>query len=204
MTKKKITFSIIAAIAILAIGGSAWYFLSSAQNENNKLNQIKKDYPELAEFTDDIIKENNKLKEDETKIENYFSLGLAWKSLADRANDRKLNDTDYFYKKALDTYETGLNITRRKNTILMMNAADMAINLKNYTLAEEYYKEAISLTPGNASYYVALANLYENYMNKTKEEIIALYDDGLARVIDTNFLQTYKERYLKRIGEIKQ
>jgi tetratricopeptide (TPR) repeat protein len=205
MTKKKIIILITAIVIILAASGAAWYFLSPSQAESNKLNEIKKTYPELAEFTDDIVKEQTKMKTDESRMESYFSLGLAWKSLADRANDRKLNDTSYYYQKALETYQKGIEVTKHKNPTLMMNAADMEIYLKNYAPAEDYYKEAISVMPGQAAYYVALADLYESYMNKSKEEIIAVFDEGLTRVIGENNtnLQIYKDRYLKRISEVK-
>ena len=37
-------------------------------------------------------------------------------------------------------------------------------------------------------------------MNKTKDEIIAVYDQGIKRVMNPSFLEKRKEGYLKRVN----
>jgi len=123
----------------------------------------------------------------------------AWKSLADKAYDLKLDNYKDYYRKALEVYERGIEITNRRNTLFMINAANMAKYLEDYELAEDYYKEAITVAPGDVRYYVLLAELYEYKMHKSKDEIIAVYDQGMEKVINPQVLQKYKDNYLKRV-----
>jgi len=194
MSKKVIIFILI-AIAIVAVG---WYFYA-AQDSQSQLEKLKQEYTELTSLVDDVIKWESKLKEDETRVETYSTLGLAWKSLADKAYDLKLDNYKDYYRKALEVYERGIEITNRRNTLFMINAANMAKYLEDYELAEDYYKEAITVAPGDVRYYVLLAELYEYKMHKSKDEIIAVYDQGMEKVINPQVLQKYKDNYLKRV-----
>lgn len=148
-----------------------------------------------------MIKWEKELKKDESRVEIYTTLGLAWKSLADWSQNAGVDNYKDYYQKALGVYEKGIEITRRRNTLLITNAANMAKYLEDYELAEDYYKEAISVSPGDVTYYVSLAELYEYNMGKSKDEIIAVYDEGIKVVIDFGFLQKRKESYLKRANE---
>jgi len=197
MSKKIIILIILTLLIIISLG---WHFYAK-QNIVSDLEKVKQEHPELAGYVDDVIKYENKLKEDETIIETYTSLGLAWKSLADWAKNSGTEDYKDYYRKALEVYEKGIEITNRRNTLLMTNAGNMAKYLKNYELAENYYKEAISVSPGDVTYYVLLAELYEYQMNKAKEEVVAVYDEGMKVVIDPSFLQKRKEVYLNRVNE---
>lgn len=199
MNKKFLLIIIITAILIIA--GLGWY-LYGAKNNQSQLLALKKDYPQLAGYIDNAIKYENKLKEDETNIESYVNSGFAWKSLADWAQGAKAPNYKDYYKKALDVYAKGIEVSQRRNTLLMTNAGNMAKYLEDYKSAEDYYKEAISVSPGDATYYVLLAELYEYEMGKTKEEIIAVYDEGLKRTLDVGFLQKRKESYLKRVENV--
>ena len=201
MNKKFLLIIII--IIVLIIAGLGWY-LYGAKDEQSQLLALKQDYPQLVDYIDNTIKYENKLKEDETNIESYVNLGFAWKSLADWAQSAKVPNYKDYYKKALDVYAKGIEVSQRRNTLLMANAGNMAKYLEDYKLAEDYYKEAISVSPGDATYYVSLAELYEYEMKKTKEEVIAIYDEGLKRTLDVGFLQKRKESYLKRVEELNK
>lgn len=197
---------IILIIAIIIIGTGIFYFSKNADKNGDaiaEMEKIKKDYPDLTEYADRVIKWQNKMDENEDNIENYTGLGLAWKSFADWAGKHKELDNKKYYRQALEVYEKGIKKTNRKNTLFMSNAGIMAKDLGDYSLAENYFKEAIFVAPGDVSLYVLLAELYEYKMNKTEEEIIAVYDDGIKVAVDSGFLVKRKESYLKRVEENK-
>ena len=140
------------------------------------------------------------LEKDKDDIVAYNSLGLAWKSLADWSQKEGVENYKDYYKEALEIYEAGIDKTFRKNTLFMTNAGNMAKYLEDYKLAESYYEEAISVSPGDESYYVLLAELYEYNMNKSEEEIIAVYEAGKKRVLNPLFLEQRKRSFINRFN----
>ncbi|MBA3047313.1 hypothetical protein KKC83_01510 [Patescibacteria group bacterium] len=195
MIKKIIVFVV---IALLFIAGFYLFLNKEQQTSISDLEIIKQNHPELSKYIDDAVKWREKLKEDENNIEMYNTLGLAWKSLADWGRNSKLENYQDYYAEALKVYEAGIEKTLRKNTLLMTNAGNMAKYLEDYELAEDYYKEAITVSPGEVTYYALLAELYEYEMKKTKEEVAAVYDEGMKRVLDVGFLEKRKDAYLNR------
>ena len=196
MNKKIIIF----VFALLIAGAGIYFYFNFPQEEaeQNRLEELKQQRPEWAEFIDRIAAWEGEVSKDENNIEAYNALGLAWKSLADRARDSQTDNYRDFYLRALEAYKKGIEITGGKNTLFITNAGTIAKFLGEYDLAEKYYRDAISASPGEAPYYVWLAELYEYKMGKTKEEIVAVYDEGLKRVISRDFLQKRKESYLRR------
>lgn len=194
MIKK--TFFLILAILIIAAGG--WYFYTR-NNEQSNLEKLKQQYPELVVYVDEVTKAQESLNQNKEEIENYTTLGLDWKTLADWSMKAGAENYKDYYREALKTYQAGIEKSLRRNTLLMANAASMAKYLEDYKLAEDYYKEAISVSPGDESYYIYLAELYEYQMAKPKEEILAIYDEGLKRVLNTGWLTKRKEAYLQRV-----
>jgi len=193
---KKNKIIIFGAILILAIlAGFIFFFITRNKNSSDnsqELNLLREKYPNFVSFVDEIEKENVNMKSDPELIKNYLALGMAWKSLADRTLAAE------HYKKALEIYQQGIEKTGGKNTLFLMNAGHMAEYLKDYNSAESYYKKAIEVSPGESEYYITLAELYEYKMKKSKDEIIALYDAGLKRVLDRKTLENSKKYFLEK------
>lgn len=196
MTKRKIIILLSVAVIIIAAIAGLFYFRRSDQV--NSLEKTKQDYPALASYIDDVIKWEDKLKENETRVESYATLGLIWKGLADQACNLKAPNCEKYYGDALKVYEKAVEITKRRNTLFLINAGNMARYLKDYAKTEDYYREAISVAPGDASLYLTLGELYEYDLKKTKEEIVALYEEGIKRMLDPRILEKAKEEYLER------
>jgi tetratricopeptide (TPR) repeat protein len=194
MTKK--IFCLILAVLIIAAAG--WYFFTGDKRQAD-LENLKEQYPKLTVYVDDVINKQESLKENENEIERYTSLGLAWKSLADWARSEGVGNYNDYYREALKVYEAGIDKSLRRNTLLMINAGNIAKYLVDYRLTENYYKEAISVSPGDETYYALLAELYEYEMKKPKEEVLAVYDEGLKRVLNVGWLTARKEAYLERL-----
>lgn len=201
---RKTNISIV-IIVLLLVAGGIYYLISTSGTESTEypalsvsekaLADIRSTYPDLSEFVDDIEKWQGILAEDETRTEAYLGLGLAWKSLADRTR------ADEHYKQALDIYEAGSHAVGRTNSILLANAGNMAIQLKQYDLVEDYYLEAIALAPGDTSLYIDLATVYEYDLQKPVEEIVAFLDKGIAVAIPPTALERHKESLLRRHAE---
>lgn len=196
MTKRKIIILLSVAVIIIAAIAGLFYFRRS--DRVNSLEKTKQDYPALASYIDDVIKWEDKLKENETRVESYATLGLIWKGLADQACNLKAPNCEKYYGDALKVYEKAVEITKRRNTLFLINAGNMARYLKDYAKTEDYYREAISVAPGDASLYLTLGELYEYDLKKTKEEIVALYEEGIKRMLDPRILEKAKEEYLER------
>ena len=168
----------------------------SLLTSDNVLDTILEKYPNLFEYTEKVKLYNQKIIEDPFDVENYLTLGLQWKGIADRVDEIEKNK---YYQQALDVYLDGINITQRKNSISLYNAGKMNEFLKQYAEAEDYYKEAISIDPGNGLWYITLADLYQYKMQKTSEEIIEIYDWGIERVIGSEVIKKEKQDYLNSI-----
>jgi len=196
MSKKIII--ILTVFVLLLVAGSIFFFAQKI--EDQRFEKLKADYPNLVVYIDDVIKAEDELAKDSNNIENYTTLGLAWKSLADWSQSEGLENYKDYYQKALEVYQAGIDKSQRRNTLLMANAGNMAKYLAEYNLAEEYYKEAIAVSPGDESYYALLGELYEYELGKSKEEVVAVYEQGMKRVLRPAWLEARKKAYLERSG----
>jgi len=196
--KKKNIFLILGGIVLIIVVVALFFVFKPTQDPVDKFAELRENYPELNTVIDDIVKAEAKLEEDENRVESYATLGIAWKTLAEEMKNRNTKDYKDYFQKTLEVYKKAIEITNRQNTLFLMNAGNIEELLGNYEATEEYYKESISLAPGLDIYYVNLAELYEYKMNKTKEEIVAVFEDGEARVMNPDFLKKRKESFLER------
>lgn len=182
-------------LVVVVLAAAGIFIYTQRQNSNiQSLQALKKEQPALAEFTDDIIRllRTKPAKGGETK--HYLELGLAWKSLADRTNNKE------HYRAALKVYQDGLTFSKRNNTLFLNNAGSMAIYTGDYELARGFFEEAIRVAPGDAEAYLRLANLHKDYLRSTPETIIGIYDQGIASTPYAADLKAKKDEYVKNQG----
>lgn len=193
--KRKITTPLAMAVGLTAAAVLYWYFVLSF---THKLNSVEQKYPNLEQAVKEVEECRSNLKASST-AENYVNLGFACKSLADQVANSDKQASLPFYKEALKAYEDGIIKTNRRNTLFLMSAGNMKKYLGDYAGAAEYFKEAISVSPGDVTYYVSLAELYEYDMRKSKAEILAVYEQGLKMaVMDRGVLESRKKLFLER------
>src|SRR5699024_2429365 len=88
-------------------------------------------------------------------------------------------------EKAAEVIQEGLQYDRY-NPDLYLQGANIAIKLENEELAEQYFKEAITLAPDNAVYLLGYANLL--LKQERYEETIAMVQAKLKEeVVDPQF-----------------
>lgn len=187
MKSKKITSIIIILLVIIAGGVYLLFFSNFLEYK-----RLEVQYPGLTDYINEIKKTDLMIKEDRGKSENYLHSGLAWKSLADRTAKKT------YYAQALKVYEKGIELTGRRNTIFLVNAGNMAKFMNDFVLAEEYYREAISVTPGDFEIYLRLIELYEYTLKKSDEEILAIYDAAAKRVVTTGEVENSRKNFKER------
>ncbi len=195
---KKLKVLLVIVLVLIVVGFCFWYFYLKNNNVNDSkiIDIINKKYPEFSEYTQKVNLYDEKIKNDSGNVANYLSLGIQWKSIADRAKDE---DKETYYNKARETYIKGVEISQRKNSILMYNVAKISEYLKDYQTAETYYREAISIDPGNQMLYTSLADLYRYYMGKTKEEVLSVYDEGIKKATINSSVQQARDIYLRSL-----
>ncbi|HBF67040.1 MAG TPA: hypothetical protein DDW36_01285 [Candidatus Magasanikbacteria bacterium] len=161
------------------------------------LNKMLKERPEYADLITNIQKVEEEVKKDPGLVERYAQLGLAWKSLAEQTKDKAV------FSKARDAYIRGIELTGRRSSIYLLNAGVVSELMEEYTEAERYYQMAVESTPGDAEPYLKLASLYRLFLNKSKEEIMAVYDKGIATVVLSTPIIQAKAEYLRSTGDGK-
>ena len=116
-------------------------------------------------------------KVEEKDYQTYLEEGLHWKSLGDQTGNSE------YYLKAEKIY--------RKMTekfpdywVPWWNLANLQRQLKEFEEAEKSFKKAIEIAPGEGNLYLGLIELYQYDLKKSEEEILAVYQEALKRVVE--------------------
>jgi len=116
-------------------------------------------------------------KVEEKDYQTYLEEGLHWKSLGDQTGNSE------YYLKAEKIY--------RKMTekfpdywVPWWNLANLQRQLKEFEEAEKSFKKAIEIAPGEGNLYLGLIELYQYDLKKSEEEILAIYQEALKRVVE--------------------
>lgn len=160
--------------------------------------RLIKTQPELVKSYQEARASEAKIRQDPGRASLYFNVGLAWKSVGELA-DGSIQSA--FFKKALSTYQEGVKRFGDKNILFYLNAGHLAERLEEYALAEEYYRQAITISPGDESPYLDLAALYEYRLGKPKAEILPIFEAGMKRMLNPAALLGARAGFLKRIGD---
>lgn len=194
MSKKHLSIAAagVAAIVLLAVG--LWHqgYIGSG---DRRLRRLIKNKPELVTLYDQAHALEEQIKKEPEKVSLYLDLGFRWKSIGDRSGGLPV-----FYQRSLEAYQGGITRFGSKNIIFYLNAGKIAEILENYGTAEKYYRQAISVSPHDDYGYSYLTELYSYKMNKSKDEIIAVYNEGIKNLGNPAKLIWARGSYLRRIG----
>ncbi|NQU83149.1 MAG: hypothetical protein HQ536_00395 [Parcubacteria group bacterium] len=196
---KKIIFII---LVFVVLGGGIWGILrwndtrSFKQEEEKMLALIASN--ELRDDYDEARKAEAKIKETPDILLPYIQAGFAWKILADSTRE------EVFYKKATDVYKQAIDHFEMQYYMPYANLASIYQTLGEFEKTEEMLKKALQIVPGEAPLYTKLAELYHYDMNKTPEEVLAVYDEGIERGLSAIPLMIAKAAYLRDIGQLEE
>lgn len=165
-----------------------------SNSEKRLFNQIK-DNPELVELFEKVQKTKADIKNEPEKVSLYFDLGFYWKSIGE------LGGGELFFKESLKAYERGIEKFGQKNILFYLNGGKLAERLENYSKAERYFKKAIEISAADESGYLYLVDLYSYKMNKPKDEVLKIFEDGIKKMVVPIPLIAGRAAYLRRIGE---
>lgn len=189
MTKK--TLGLIAASIFVLVGVIYLVFWFVAKPPSVASLQGNMEW--VQAYNEALSYETNILKEPKTPLW-YIASAQKWKYLGDQTQDKK------WYERALKILNQGIDALQRKNTLLLDNAAKVATNMGDYNLAQAFYREAIEVSPGDGSYYAALAELMYQRLRAPEKEIMNVYNEGLTRVAGAGLVVASRAAYFKAVG----
>jgi tetratricopeptide (TPR) repeat protein len=188
-------WAILTTVALLSCGamvfGGYLYFTAKISIPSRDELEGKAD---LQVFYDKALNYESLISEKPAELQNYLALGGAWKLIGDNTKDRR------WHKLSLNAYERGIEITNRRNSVLLTNAGHIEEQLGNYAEAKKYYSEAIDLSPGDVNYYLMYINLLRYKTKASTDEILSVYERGMERVLGGADLISNRSQYFKAIG----
>lgn len=194
MKKIMIIAAIIAAIAILAGGGVFGYSRWAEAKEDKLLSSNSQTKDAYA-----VVKmRREQIKKDKNNYDAYMSLAFYWKGIGEVMRN------DKYLWRAAKTYDAVISKWGNKAYLPFYNQANVYIDLKEYARAEENLKISLEIDRGEQNLYVALAELYQNYMKKSDADIRAVYEKGLKTLIGGGNLVLNYAVYLNDTGDYKE
>jgi len=126
-------------------------------------------------------KEQEKLSAINDQYLALLKQGLRLKGEGDTGN------RDSYYK-SIDVFKQATQLTENKIWIPFLNIANIYRILGDYDKAEENYNQALKISAGDVSIYLAKIELYVLYAKKSPKEISDLYQEAFKIVTDTKDL----------------
>lgn len=197
-TKKYIGPVAVVVLALALFFGYQWYsaYAKWALPSRGAI----ADKPELTQAYERAAAMVQKLKngeEDNRVPRPYIDAAQDLKMIGDFTRDNS------WHRAALRIFERGIENTSRKNSLLIDNAGQMAFVVGDYKIAENYYREAIELAPGDATYYVHLVDTLVK-MNAGHDAIMMVFDEGARRIVGGAHLVLRRSMYFKSVGMLEQ
>ncbi len=191
LLKRHLIIGLIIIILALVIGRS---FLTAQLDDWQISRRLNGNAEWLADYQKikEIIARDQKEPND---IGRQFTLGLAWKSLGEKTQDK------FFFEKSLAVYRRGAEYFGAKNILFYWNAGKLAEELERYDEAEKYYLKSIKLGESYAEGYQYLAELYQYKLKSPKEKILAVYEEGIKKLFNAASLIQGRASYLRSIGD---
>lgn len=189
---KRLIFILAGLVSLSVAAGVLFWYLPHRENQalSAKLlgdERTRRDYEKILERA-------KKLEKNPNDIEQYTGLAFNWKSIGDNLGDKQ------FYYKALEAALEGLDRIPR-HALLNMNTGNLYKEVGDYGKAEKYYRKAIESAPGDPQTYLLLIDLYKYNLKKSEDEIVKVYQEGLARLVSTLPLINSFAGYLRDTGQ---
>jgi tetratricopeptide (TPR) repeat protein len=191
------SLSIGIAVIVILIGG---YFLyGKTQGHQPPSADSLSGKPEFLTYYNQGIEGEKAVQTATTTIAlPYLNAGLGWMTLGSVTKDPK------WYEEAEWVYSEGDKALEGKNSILLMNIADAQTQLGKYPEAKKTVQRAIELSAGEPQFYQVLIDLLRYKMHASSDEILAVYADGMKRVVGAGPLFMSRAAYYRDIGKFAE
>ena len=181
-------------VILLTVGGFYGYSYFEKQKEAKFLSEN----PQTKDAYALIVQREKEVKKDPTFYDGWMSLAFNWKGIGEVLKDEK-----YLWRSA-KLYDEVIKRWGTKAYLPFLNQANVYIELEEYDKAENDLKIALEQDIGEQNLYIALADLYRLYMNKSKEDVMAVYEKGLVTVVSGGNLVNSYASYLNSVGEYEK
>lgn len=143
-------------------------------------------------FFNDLLKAEKFLLEHPESVEGYLASGQAWKTFGEATGDRR------YFERSRNVYARGVRAFGEQNTVILLNAGNMEEYLENFLRAEELFKQAVRINPGQTEPYLELVDLYRYHMPERGDAAIrAAYRQALDSVLTNASIVHSLAFYLK-------
>jgi len=194
MKKVLILLIVLIIVILLTVGGFYGYSYFEKQKEAKFLSEN----PQTKDAYALIVQREKEVKKDPTFYDGWMSLAFNWKGIGEVLKDEK-----YLWRSA-KLYDEVIKCWGTKAYLPFLNQANVYIELEEYDKAENDLKIALEQDIGEQNLYIALADLYRLYMNKSKEDVMAVYEKGLVTVVSGGNLVNSYASYLNSVGEYEK
>ncbi|OGL72388.1 hypothetical protein A3F28_01170 [Candidatus Uhrbacteria bacterium RIFCSPHIGHO2_12_FULL_57_11] len=191
--KSAVLVAILLVIAAAA-AGFIWGLPAWRAEQDRSLRDRLAHDQKTADSYQMLLKGEERMKREPDNPEGFLTAGLAWKSIGDSTGERQ------FIERALAVYEKGVLLFGDRNAVVVLDAANLNRQLGDYARAEKLYRDAISVNPGGADAYLALVDLYRYDLKKDSKDIIDVYRQALATVVENPEIVQHLAFYLKDVG----
>lgn len=196
---KKYAIIGLCVIAAAAAGFFAWR--QWMRPDDAALRNAIADQPAMVDLYARAKSAEERMAADPDAAAAYVEAGLRWKSIAEQmSGDAAAREP--FFRRAMQVYDKGIERFGQKNILFFLNAGNVAERIGEYERAEKYFKQAILRGPADESGYVELVELYSFHIKKEKEEVLAVIEDGMKRMVNTAPLIASRATYLRRVGDL--
>ncbi|MEK7072972.1 MAG: hypothetical protein AAB974_00845 [Patescibacteria group bacterium] len=198
--RRLLVIAVLVVLGIAVVGTASWVFFGrswlSDRQAAAEADMLRAD-PQTAEMFASIEKRQREIESTPDDPELYLSIGNNWKAIYDFRGDVR------FLDRAIEWYEKGVGVTKRKNSLFLLNLANAYRLRTQPDKAERLLREAIEVNPGDPVLYTTLVDVLRYDLKRDSNDVIDVYKTGLASLVDNAPLVQSLALYLEDIGRYK-
>ncbi len=183
--------SVLVVVIVVCAGG---FFYLAPKKSDNPSRTLLASHPELYTYYDEAIAAQKDIASNGSIAQPYLHVGLEWATIGSITKD------PVWYQAALRVYQQADAALQGKNSVILLNLADTQTQLGQYNDAKNTLERTIALTPGDATVYSTLIDLLRYKSKASPDEILAVYAEGIKRVLGAGELFIERAAYLRDIG----